>query len=174
VHWSLFRTPQCSRLQMLDLKASAAAEVTAGAVRFSCGWPMWSQGSRWAPALDVHSGPLCGRQSSIAPSPKPFTEADIRSPIRSPRRRRGTVLMSVRNTLRPLNSVLKSPTLNLRVVPSAREPCRPRTTGDATFTSSQRPPALHLSPFRGTSAIRHNWKCRPRRLPGYKCFFRWE
>src|SRR5215210_4026672 len=52
----------------------------------------------------------------------------------------------------PLNSVvLKSPTLNLRVVPSVREPCRPRTTDNATFTSSQ-----------------------PPRLPGYTCFFRWE
>jgi len=62
----------------------------------------------------------------------------------------------------------------LALVRSVREPCRPRTTGNATFTSSQPPPALHLSPFRGRPAIRHNWKCRPRRLPGCTGFLRWE
>ena len=37
-------------------------------VRFSSGWPKWSQGSRWAPAFDVRSGPLWGRQSKSATS----------------------------------------------------------------------------------------------------------
>ena len=52
---------------------AAATEVTAGVFAFSSGWPMWSQGSRWAPALDVRSGPLGVRQSGITPCPKTFT-----------------------------------------------------------------------------------------------------
>jgi hypothetical protein len=70
--------------------------------------------------IDIRYAPIAIK-FCMAPK-RDVSGADIRSPIRSTRRRPGTILMSVRNTPRPLNYVLKSPTLNLRVVPSVREP----------------------------------------------------